>query len=116
MTQPKHALLPWPSFARRLAMSAAIGIGLILASLLVGMAGYHHFESMDWVDAFVNAAMILSGMGPIGELKTTGGKIFAGCYALYSGLALISIAAIMFGPAIHRFLYRVHLETSHRQD
>src|SRR5262245_27824227 len=116
MTARKHVLPAWPAFARRLAASVAVGIGIILVSLLVGMVGYHYFEGMAWVDAFVNASMILSGMGPIGELKTDGGKIFAGCYALYSGLALISIAAIMFGPAIHRFLYKFHLETRHAED
>jgi hypothetical protein len=83
---------------------------------MMGMAGYHFLEGMDWVDAFVNAAMILSGMGPIGELKTTGGKIFAGCYALYSGLALITIAAITFSPVVHRFLHRFHLATHADKD
>jgi hypothetical protein len=78
--------------------------------LLIGMTGYHCFEGMNWVDSFANAAMILSGMGPLGPLQTTGGKIFAGCYALYSGLALITIAAITFGPVIRRFLHKFHLD------
>jgi hypothetical protein len=74
------------------------------------MAGYQYFEGMGWADSFVNASMILSGMGPMGELKTTGGKIFAGCYALYSGLALILIVGIILGPVVHRFLHKFHVE------
>jgi hypothetical protein len=110
---PEARIRPLPpraTFLRHLAGTAAIGAGLIVASLLFGMAGYHFLEGMPWVDAFVNAAMILSGMGPIGELKTTGGKIFAGCYALYSGLALITIAAITLSPVIRRFLHKFHLD------
>jgi hypothetical protein len=114
MFEPKHIpLLPWSVFMRRLASSVAAGMGLIVASLTVGMAGYHHFEGLGWVDAFVNAAMILSGMGPVAPMQTTGGKLFAGCYALYSGLALILIVGIAFGPVVHRFLHKFHLE-AHR--
>src|SRR5437764_1471745 len=108
-------LPPRATFLRHLAGTAAVGAGLIALSLLIGMAGYHFLEGMPWVDSFANAAMILSGMGPLGELKTTGGKIFAGCYALYSGLALITVAAITLGPVFHRFLHRFHLEV-HRGD
>ena len=74
------------------------------------MAGYSYFESMSFADAYVNAAMILSGMGPVGNLQTDGGKIFAGCYALYSGLTLVAALGIMFAPVIHRFLHKFHLE------
>src|SRR5438477_6052669 len=117
MVEPKYKpLLPWPVFLRRLARSTAAGAGLILGSLLIGMAGYHSFEGMGWVDAFANAAMILSGMGPLVPLNTTGGKIFAGCYALYSGLALITIAAVTFSPVIHRFLHKFHLESRRERD
>ncbi len=74
------------------------------------MLGYHYFEAMDWIDAFANAAMILSGMGPLEPLKTAGGKLFAGCYALYSGLALIAATGVLFGPIVHRVLHRFHME------
>lgn len=74
------------------------------------MCGYHWFEDMPWVDAFVNAAMILSGMGPLGPLQTWGGKLFAGCYALYSGLAVIVTAGVMLAPIVHRVVHRFHLE------
>jgi hypothetical protein len=90
--------------------SVAMGLGLVAGSLAIGMLGYHHYESMSWVDAFVNAAMILSGMGPLLPIATYGGKVFAGCYAIYSGIALITVAGIIFAPVFHRFLHKFHLE------
>jgi len=89
---------------------AGLGFALIAASLTVGMLGYHYIAGQSWTDSYLNAAMILSGMGPIGELKSAGAKIFAGTYALYSGLALILIAGIILSPIVHRFLHRFHLE------
>ena len=83
---------------------------IIVVSLLVGMAGYHGYEDRPWIDAFADAAMILSGMGPLRPLETDGGKVFAGIYALYSGLALIAIAGVIVAPALHRFLHRFHLD------
>lgn len=97
-------------FAGRLLRAVLFGSALIAVSLAIGVAGYRVFEHMDWIDAFANAAMILSGMGPLQPLATPGGKIFAGLYAIYSGLALLSIAAIVFAPVVHRFLHRFHLE------
>ena len=73
------------------------------------MAGYSYFEGMSFADAYVNAAMILSGMGPLHNPKTDAGKIFAGLYALYSGFAVLVIAGVTFAPAIHRVLHRFHL-------
>ncbi len=104
-------LLPRTAFFVRLAKSAGAGFLIIAVSLGIGITGYHHFESMSWVDAFVNASMILSGMGPMTPLKTGSGKLFAGCYALFSGLALITILALVFAPVIHRFLHKFHLES-----
>ena len=98
-------------FAWRLVASTAIGLVLIAVSLAAGMAGYHGYEGLPWIDAFLNAAMILSGMGPLLQPATPGGKIFAGLYALYSGLAVLVIAGIIFGPVVHRFLHRFHLES-----
>ena len=97
-------------FIRRLIASAAVGVGLVIVSLGVGMAGYHGYEGLTWIDAFLNASMILSGMGPLMSPVTTGGKLFAGFYALYSGLAVLVIAGVMFGPVVHRFLHRFHIE------
>jgi len=96
---------------RRFARSALLGAALIAFSLLAGMAGYHYLEGLPWLDAFDNAAMILSGMGPLAQPQTPGGKVFAGLYALYSGLAVVLITGITFAPLVHAFLYRLHLET-----
>jgi hypothetical protein len=109
--ETKHQpLLPRYLFARRVLINLGIASALIAISLLVGMFGYHYFESMAWIDAFANASMILSGMGPLGELHSWGGKLFAGFFALYSGLLLIMIAGIVLAPVVHRFLHRFHME------
>ncbi len=107
-------LLPRPAFYRRLARSACAALLIVAFALCIGMAGYRIFESMSWVDAFVNAAMILSGMGPVSALQTGGGKIFAGCYALFSGLAFLTSLGIIFAPVFHRFLHKFHLEEVRR--
>jgi hypothetical protein len=107
-------LLPRPKFYRRLAVHALGGLGLVCLCLGLGMCGYHGFEKMPWTDAFVNASMILSGMGPVTDLKTEGGKIFAGCYALFSGLAFIVLIGIILAPVIHRALHKFHLEDRRR--
>lgn len=108
-------LLPRRQFYVRLARSAGIALLLVVFALGIGMAGYRTFEPMSWVDAFVNAAMILSGMGPVSSLQTDGGKIFAGCYALFSGLAFLTSLGIIFAPVFHRFLHKFHLEESRRE-
>jgi len=104
-------LLPRRKFYHRLARSVALSSTLIAGALLIGMAGYHVFENLGWVDSFANASMILSGMGPLGELKTTGGKIFAGCYAIFSGVAFLTSVAVVFAPLFHRFIHKFHLES-----
>ena len=82
---------------------------LALLSLGAGMAGYAAFEGMGWVDAFLNAAMILGGMGPVATVVTTGGKIFAGLYALYSGLVVIVTAGLILAPVLHNVMHRFHI-------
>ena len=106
-----HALLPMPLFLRRLLLSTMLGFSLILLSLLVGMWGYHHFEDLAPIDAFINAAMLLSGMGPLTPPQTDAGKLFAGCYALYSGIAVIAFAGIAFAPLIHRFFHYLNCDS-----
>jgi hypothetical protein len=101
-------VLPRREFTKRLAMNFTLASALISVSLLAGMCGYHYLEGMTWLDAFANASMILSGMGPLESLKTSSGKIFAGLYALYSGLALIVATGILFAPVLHRMLHRFH--------
>jgi hypothetical protein len=111
--ETKHQpLLSRRAFARRMARSCGAAALLIGLSLLGGMAGYRYFEGMEWIDAFANASMILSGMGPLTPLQTSGGKLFAGLYALYSGLALIAATGIIFAPLVHRLLHRFHMETN----
>lgn len=84
---------------------------MVAVALGLGMAGYHYFEEMNWVDAFENAAMILSGMGPVSTLQTDPSKIFAGCYALFSGLMFITVTGIVLAPVAHRALHKFHLES-----
>jgi hypothetical protein len=94
-------------------MLKAIGLWSVLAvvGLVIGMAGYAEFEGMSFADAYVNAAMILSGMGPLGELKTTAGKIFAGTYAIFFGLIIVIATGFVLAPIFHRVLHRFHVET-----
>ena len=103
-------LAPRQVFFRRLVASVAAGLFLVAMSLAVGMGGYHVYEGLSWLDAFLNASMIFSGMGPLLSPVTTGGKLFAGFYALYSGLAVLVIAGVIIAPVAHRFLHRFHLE------
>jgi hypothetical protein len=103
-------LLPRRAFLKRLALNFAIATLLVGLSLGVGIIGYHSFEGMAWIDAFANAAMILSGMGPLGPLQTWDGKLFAGLYALYSGLVLIAATGIIFAPLVHRLLHHFHTD------
>ena len=93
-------------------MFIAIGLWMILTivGLAIGIAGYARFEGMSFVDAYVNAAMILSGMGPLGELKTTAGKVFAGSYAIFSGLVIVIATGFVLAPIFHRVLHRFHVE------
>lgn len=106
----EHEILKTSFFISRIARHTAWAFVIILISLLIGMYGYHFFEKMPWVDAYENAAMILSGMGPAEELKTEGGKIFAGTYALFSGIIFLFVMAIIFAPIFKRFLHKFHME------
>lgn len=103
-------LLSRPKFYYRLARSVGYGLALVAFSLVIGMLGYRYLAHLAWIDAFLNAAMILSGMGPVAELQSAAAKLFAGVYAIYSGIALISTAGIVFAPVIHRLMHRFHLE------
>jgi hypothetical protein len=103
-------LLSRRAFAGRIAASLGVATVFIALSLLAGMAGYHYLEEMQWIDAYANASMILSGMGPLDPPKTYGGKLFAGTYALYSGLAVILAAGILITPVVHRMLHQFHLD------
>ncbi len=105
-------LAPMGLFIKRIILNFIIGLAIILLSLALGMAGYMYFEKMSIVDAYENAAMILSGMGPADTIKTTGGKIFAGTYALFSGVIFLAVIAILFAPIFHRFFHRFLIKDS----
>lgn len=104
-------LLPWRRFLlHRVGKTFAVGSLVIAVSLIVGMLGYRWTEGMDWLNAFLNAAMILGGMGPVATMHTEAGKLFAGFYALFSGLVLVATAGLLFAPFLHRIMHRFHLE------
>ena len=95
-------------FMRRLALHIGIALLLIVPSVGLGMLGYMVFEHLPATDAFLNAAMLLGGMGPVDAPRTEAGKLFAGCYALYAGLVFIVTAAVVLSPVIHRVIHRFH--------
>jgi hypothetical protein len=104
-------VIPSHQFIIRLVQSGIIALALIAVSLFVGMVGYHILEGLSWIDAFLNASMLLGGMGPVNPPITFGGKIFAGLYALYCGLAVILVAGVILAPVAHRILHRFHMES-----
>jgi hypothetical protein len=109
-------VIPRRAFVERMARALGIWLALTAGGLVIGMIGYSATEGMGPADAFVNAAMILSGMGPIQELHTTAGKIFAGCYAMFSGLVIIIATGFILAPLYHRLLHRFHVESGKDKD
>jgi hypothetical protein len=107
-------VIPAHQFIVRLAQSGIIALALIVASLSVGMLGYHILEGLSWMDACLNASMLLGGMGPVNPPVTFGGKLFASVYALYCGLAVILVAGVILTPIAHRILHRFHMESGNR--
>jgi hypothetical protein len=103
-----HALLPRAEFLQRVAAHVAAACALLALSLAIGMLGYVFFERLPWVDAFLNSAMLLGGMGPVNPPQTAAGKLFAGIYALYAGLVFIVTAALVVTPLLHRLIHRFH--------
>lgn len=107
LTQP---VISPQQFTIRLLHSGIIAVALIAVSLFIGMVGYRILEGLPWIDAFLNASMLLGGMGPVNTPVTFGGKLFAGLYALYCGLAVILVAGLILAPVAHRILHRFHME------
>ena len=105
-----HRVLPWPQFLRRAAFHAFVAFGGVVAAVAIGTIGYHILGHLGWVDAFLNASMILSGMGPVDKLETSGAKIFAALYALFSGLVFIALMGIVLAPWAHRVLHKMHAD------
>lgn len=117
MYEHRHQpLIPRPQFARRLLRHSVYTVLVITVSLGAGMAGYHAFERLGWMDAFLNSAMLLGGMGPVNAPRTNAGKLFAGMYALYAGLVFIVAGGLLLAPALHRLIHRFHLESDARAD
>jgi hypothetical protein len=109
-------LPPRPVFARRLLKGSLIGAVILTTSLGAGMCGYHFLIGLSWIDALLNASMILTGMGPVAQVTTDAGKIFASVYALFSGVVFLAASGVAFAPVVHRFLHRFHLETEREVD
>ena len=101
-------LLHRRAFLGRLALSAVLGISIVAVSLFTGMIGYHTLEGLSWIDSFLNASMLLGGMGPVKTDLSEPGKIFAGLYALYSGLIVIALAGLLLAPGVHHLMHQVH--------
>jgi len=108
-------LLPRELFVRRVLAHGGAAFAVLAVSLSIGIAGYHLTEGMSLLDSFLNASMILGGMGPVGALRTPAGKVFASCYALFSGVVFILVAGLLVAPAAHRILHSMHLEKRRRE-
>ncbi len=109
MYEPRsHPPIPRERFLRRVLLHFGAATALVLLSLAIGMAGYEYFERLPWRDAFLNSAMLLGGMGPVDAPRTDGGKLFAGCYALYAGLVFLIGAGLVFTPVVHRVMHKFH--------
>jgi hypothetical protein len=106
----KEPLLTRAQFARRVVLHLALAVGSCAAALLIGVAGYHYLGDLKWIDALVNASMILGGMGPVDPLKTDAGKLFASFYALFSGLLFIGVLGVTLAPFVHRMMHRFHID------
>jgi len=100
----------------RLSRSSAAAFVMVVGSLAIGIWGYHRFEHLSWLDSLLNASMILSSMGPVTPLRTDAGKWFASFYALFSGVAFITVVGVFFAPIVHRLLHRFHLELDGRSE
>lgn len=103
-------LISQQRFLIRIARHVLMAMVLTIVALGIGVLGYHFFEDMPWIDAVLNASMLLGGMGPVDHLNTAAGKLFASAYALFSGLVFIAIAGIVLAPVTHRLLHSLHVD------
>jgi hypothetical protein len=111
MFERRHEkLAPISVFVRRMAASVVMAGILIAVALFIGVIGYHWIAGFDWIDSLLEASMILGGMGPVNSLATTGAKMFASGYALFSGLVFIAIMGIILAPVTHRMLHKFHID------
>ena len=112
----KTPLVPTTVFLRRMLRHAGFAVVILVVSLGGGVWGYMYFEGLPWVDALLNASMLLGGMGEVDPLRTTGGKLFASAYALFSGTVFLIAVGVMFAPVFHRFMHRFHLAAEEYDD
>lgn len=105
----REPLKPRKEFVSRQLQYLAFALMILLVSLGIGTVGYHALGNIQWLDAFLNASMILTGMGPVDKIETAGGKIFSAFYALFSGVAFLTFVGVLFAPVYHRFLHKFHL-------
>ena len=105
-------LIPKIQYYKRQLRFLGYALVLLTVSLGIGMIGYKYFTDMEWIDAFLNASMILTGMGPVNPMESFGAKFFAGCYAIFSGVIFLSTVAVMFAPLVHRLLHLMHIDES----
>ena len=108
--QRKEAMIGHQAFLLRLMISLCVTLAIVAVSLLLGSVGYHVYGNLPWIDALLNASMILTGMGPVDPMLTNSGKLFATFYALYSGIAFLSMIAVISAPLLHRLLHHFHLD------
>lgn len=112
----KQKVVALPHFIFRLGRYGLFALGLILFSVLIGTIGYHYYGQISWFDSFYMSCMILTGMGPVVEMTSTSAKLFSSLYALYSGVAFLSITAVFFAPIIHRLLHILHVEEDNHEN
>jgi hypothetical protein len=111
MFEHKHQpLLTSAMFIRRVIRSVGLSAAIVITVLAIGILGYHEIAGLAWIDALLDASMILSGMGPVSPLTTAAGKIFASAYALFSGIVFVTIAAVVIAPLLHRMMHHFHIE------
>jgi hypothetical protein len=106
----REPVLGRQQFLQRITRHGSVGLAVIVFSLALGTAGYHSFAQLGWIDAFLNASMILTGMGPVDAMTSRGAKLFASLYALYSGIVFIATTGILLAPFLHRLLHHLHAE------
>ena len=106
----KQKVVPIKTFYKRVLINILLALAIIVVCLIIGIVGYHYTAGIPWLDAVHNASMILSGMGPVVEITTDGGKWFSSIYAIFSGVVFITNMGIILAPAIHRLYHRMHLE------
>jgi len=107
-------LAPRGVFARRLTLNSLVVLGILSISLIIGILGYHFLENLSWLDALLNASMILGGMGPVDRLETSAAKVFASIYALFSGIVFIAVLGMLLAPFVHRIMHKLHIADSAR--